>query len=296
MSSARKKKGATHPAGTGGVTYPHAPHAGPFRGRPRCFAPLNASWVGGPPPPAWRRPILALPNPREPTKPGLSLISCTAKTAQRRGLSRPAVAGEPPHPHGFWVYPRPVGDSLPHPADQAKTAPKSHSLPRPWKRSSWPVLRFLATLPRGRGSGEALGLSRTTSTPLGQSQVPGPPKPPTRKGERGRPPGRHPRPFLFQPVMEELGAPPFQGGPFHNAAPGPRLSPGGGGDRFANHASDPITPMRGAGLRFGAEVPGQTIRSKTPAAARPGTAWPRTDLTPYLGVWLEGGLSFYGAA
>ena len=65
-------------------------HAGPA-GDAALLAMLNASWLAGCLPPVWKEAdIQPIPKPREPTKlRPISLLSCTAKTAEKMVLARP---------------------------------------------------------------------------------------------------------------------------------------------------------------------------------------------------------------
>lgn len=84
MATARR--GRETAAGADGVTYSMLAHAG-TAGDAALLALLNASWMAGRLPPAWKD--ADIPKPKEPNsfRP-ISLLSCRGKTAERMVLSR----------------------------------------------------------------------------------------------------------------------------------------------------------------------------------------------------------------
>ncbi|XP_076069251.1 uncharacterized protein LOC143041313 [Oratosquilla oratoria] len=99
---ARAKKGRDTATGADGVTYSMLAHAGPA-GEAALLALMNHSWLVGRLPTTWKRAdIQPIPKPREPSKPRpISLLSCTAKTAERMVLTRLMWRLGPLHPHIF---------------------------------------------------------------------------------------------------------------------------------------------------------------------------------------------------
>ncbi|XP_063854131.1 uncharacterized protein LOC135096523 [Scylla paramamosain] len=97
-----RRRGRDTAAGADGVPYSMLAHAGPA-GDAALLATINASWMAGCLPPAWKEAdIQPIPKPREPTKiRPISLLSCTAKTAERMVLARLQWRVGPSHPHVF---------------------------------------------------------------------------------------------------------------------------------------------------------------------------------------------------
>lgn len=87
-------------AGADGVTY--TMHAG-SSGEAAVLALVNCSWVAGRLPSARKATdIQPIPKPRNPTRPRpISLMSCTAKTAERMVLTHLQWCLGPLHPHVF---------------------------------------------------------------------------------------------------------------------------------------------------------------------------------------------------
>ncbi|XP_076059544.1 uncharacterized protein LOC143036181 [Oratosquilla oratoria] len=109
-----KKRGRDTAAGADGVTYSMIAHAGPA-GDAALLATVNESWMAGCLPPSWKEAdIQPIPKPREPTKlRPISLLSCTAKTAERMVLARLQWRVEPLHPHIFgYTRGRSTADSI----------------------------------------------------------------------------------------------------------------------------------------------------------------------------------------
>ncbi|XP_076042053.1 uncharacterized protein LOC143025957 [Oratosquilla oratoria] len=98
----RAKKGRDTATGADGVTYSMLAHAGPA-GEASLLALMNQSLLVGRHPNTWKRAdIQPIPKPREPSKPRpISLLSCTAKTAERMVLTRLMWRLGPLHPHIF---------------------------------------------------------------------------------------------------------------------------------------------------------------------------------------------------
>ncbi|XP_076044815.1 uncharacterized protein LOC143027414 [Oratosquilla oratoria] len=97
-----KRRGRDAAAGADGVTYSMIAHAGPA-GDAALLATVNESWMAGCLPPSWKEAdIQPIPKPREPTKlRPISLLSCTAKTAERMVLARLQWRVGPLRPHVF---------------------------------------------------------------------------------------------------------------------------------------------------------------------------------------------------
>ncbi|XP_076039453.1 uncharacterized protein LOC143024524 [Oratosquilla oratoria] len=84
-----KRRGRDTAAGADGVTYSMIAHAGPA-GDSALLGTVNESWMAGCLPPSGKEAdIQPIPKPREPTElRPISLLSCTAKTAERMVLAR----------------------------------------------------------------------------------------------------------------------------------------------------------------------------------------------------------------
>ncbi|XP_076041806.1 uncharacterized protein LOC143025691 [Oratosquilla oratoria] len=109
-----KRRGRDTAAGADGVTYSMIAHAGPA-GDAALLATVNESWMAGCLPPSWKEAdIQPIPKPREPTKlRPISLLSCTAKTAERMVLARLQWRVGPLHPHIFgYTRGRSTADSI----------------------------------------------------------------------------------------------------------------------------------------------------------------------------------------
>ncbi|XP_076042108.1 uncharacterized protein LOC143026006 [Oratosquilla oratoria] len=109
-----KRRGRDTAAGADGVTYSMIAHAGPA-GDAALLATVNESWMAGCLPPSWKEAdIQPIPKPREPTKlRPISLLSCTAKTAERVVLARLQWRVGPLHPHIFgYTRGRSTADSI----------------------------------------------------------------------------------------------------------------------------------------------------------------------------------------
>ena len=136
------------------------------------LAMINASWAARRLPPAWKEAdIQPIPKPREPTKlRPISLLSCTAKTAERMVLARLQWRVGPLHPHVFG-YTRGVSTAV---ACQPPPHRSRLSRPREGLRAGQPP--SCVRRPRAEGSarktaGLAAGL---LAAPQRQSQIPGP--------------------------------------------------------------------------------------------------------------------------
>ena len=88
--------------GADGVTYTMLAHAG-ASGEAAVLALINCSWVAGRLPATWKAAdVQPIPKPKEPDRPRpISLMSCTAKTAERMVLTRLQWRLGPLHPHVF---------------------------------------------------------------------------------------------------------------------------------------------------------------------------------------------------
>ncbi|XP_076046411.1 uncharacterized protein LOC143028348 [Oratosquilla oratoria] len=109
-----KRRGRDTAAGADGVTYSMIAHAG-SAGEAALLATVNESWMAGRLPPSWKEAnIQPIPKPREPTKlRPISLLSCTAKTAERMVLARLQWRVGPLHPHIFgYTRGRSTADSI----------------------------------------------------------------------------------------------------------------------------------------------------------------------------------------
>lgn len=97
-----KNRGRDTASGADSMSYSMLAHAGPA-GDAALLAMLNASWIAGHLPPAWKEAnIQPIPKPKEPTKlRPISLLSCTAKTAEEMVLARLQWHIGSCHPHMF---------------------------------------------------------------------------------------------------------------------------------------------------------------------------------------------------
>ncbi|KAG0720443.1 RNA-directed DNA polymerase from mobile element jockey [Chionoecetes opilio] len=277
-------------------------HAGPA-GDAALLATLNASWLAGHLPPAWKEAdIQPIPKPREPTKlRPISLISCTAKTAEIMVLSQLQWRVGALHPHVFSLT-RGVGpaDSLLTLLTQANNCPivtvfldfeKAFELTSPHA--------IHATLARKGIRGRLLAwledyLQHRRARVKFQGH-----KSRYKELENGTPQGGTLSPFLFNLLMEELVALPFQAGTvLLSYADDLALVVTGRGDRLCKtqRALDLITAKcEELGLKISAQKSrAMTIRAANPACQLRvqgiGLAW--TDSYLYLGVWLDRRLSF----
>ncbi|KAG0712910.1 LINE-1 retrotransposable element ORF2 protein [Chionoecetes opilio] len=246
-------------------------HAGPA-GDAALLATLNASWLAGHLPPAWKEAdIQPIPKPREPTKlRPISLISCTAKTAERMVLSRLQWRVGALHPHVFG-FTRGVGtaDSLLTLLTQANNCPTVTvflDLEKAFELASPHAI--LATLARKGIRGRLLAwLEDYLQHRRARVKFQGL-KSRYKELENGTPQGASSARFLFNLLMEELVALPFQAGTvLLSYADDLALVVTGRGDGFANAArSRPHhRQVRGAGPQDLA----QKSRAMTIKAANP---------------------------
>ncbi|KAG0730042.1 hypothetical protein GWK47_029102 [Chionoecetes opilio] len=188
LSSARKK-GRDTAAGTDGVTYSMLAHPGPA-GTPRAST-LNASWLAGHLPPAWKEAdIQPIPKPRDPTKLGLSPSSAARlKQTERMVLSRLQWRVGALHPHVFG-FTRGVGtaDSLLTLLTQANNCPTVTVFLDLEKNVRAGQSSRFSRHPREKGSGEDCSPARgLPPAPSGQVKFQGLKSRPQGKWENGRP-------------------------------------------------------------------------------------------------------------
>ena len=297
-----KRRGRDTAAGADGVLYSMLAHVGPA-GDAALLAVLNASWAAGRLPPAWKEAdIQPIPKPREPTKlRPISLLSCTAKTAERMVLARLRWRVGPLHPHVFG-YTRGVStaDSLLTLLAQANHRPtvvifldleKAFELANP--RAVHAALvqkgvrgRLLAWLRdylqhrRARVKFEGLRSS-------------------SQEFENGTPQGSILSPLLFNLLMEQLVALPFHDGTvLLSYADDLALVVTGRGNKLrrTQQALDLIgAKCEELGLKISAEKSrAMMVRAADPAwqlrVQGVELAW--IDSYQYLGVWVDKRLSF----
>ena len=297
-----KKRGRDTAPGADGVTYAMLAHAGPA-GDAALLATLNASWMAGHLPPAWKEAdIQPIPKPREPTKlRPISLLSCTAKTAERMVHARLQWHVGSLHPHVFG-FTRGVStaDSIITLLTQANHRPtlvvfldleKAFELASPHA--------ILAALVRKGVRGRLLAWlqdylqhrrARVKFQGLKSSY---------KELENGTPQGGILSPLLFNLLMEQLVALPFHDGTvLLSYADDLALVVTGRGNKLrrTQQALDIISSKcEELGLKISAEKSrAMMIKAADPAwqlrAQGVGLAW--TNSYQYLGVWIDKRLSF----
>ncbi|XP_050709221.1 uncharacterized protein LOC126994012 [Eriocheir sinensis] len=268
-----QKRGRDTAAGADGVVYSMLAHAGPA-GEAALLSLLNASWLAGRLPPAWKEAdIQPIPKPREPGKlRPISLTSCTAKTAERMVLSRLQWRVGNLHPHVFG-YTRRVStaDSIITLLTQANHRPTLVvflDLEKAFELAS-PDAILIALVEKGV-RGRLLAwlrdyLHRRRARVRFQGH-----KSSFRELENGTPQGGILSPFLFNILMEQLVALPFREGTvLLSYADDLALVVTGRGNRMdkAQQALDLITEKCEAlGLKISAQTArAMAIRAATPA-------------------------------
>ena len=300
--SSAKKRGRDTAAGADGVTYSMIAHAGPA-GDAALLATLNASWLAGRLPPAWKEAdIQPIPKPRDPAKlRPISLTSCTAKTAERMVLSRLQWRVGALHPHVFG-FTRGVStaDSIITLLTQVNHRPTVAvflDLEKAFELASPHTI--LAALARKGVRGRLLAwlqdyLHHRRARVRFQGH-----RSSFRQLENGTPQGGILSPFLFNVLMEQLVALPFQEGTaLLSYADDLALVVTGRGNKLgrAQQALDLITTTcEELGLQISAQKSrAMMLKARNPAwqlrVQGVGLAW--TDSYQYLGVWIDQRLSF----
>ena len=289
-------------AGADGVTYAMLAHAG-LAGSAAVLSLINVSWCSGRLPLAWKEAdIQPIPKPREPTKMRpISLTSCAAKIAERMVLSRLQWRVGALHPHVFG-FTRGVSTAdsiitLLTEANHRPTIAVFLDLEKAFELASPHAI--LAALVRKGVRGRLLAwlkdyLLHRRARVRFQGH-----KSSFCELENGTPQGGILSPFLFNLLMEQLVALPFQeGAVLLSYADDLALVVSGRGNHIskAQRALDLITAKcEELGLKISAEKSrAMAIRSGSPAnqlhVQGMELAWTRTY--QYLGVWLDSRLSF----
>ncbi|XP_050706570.1 uncharacterized protein LOC126991941 [Eriocheir sinensis] len=262
-------------------------HAGPA-GDAALLALLNASWLAGRLPPAWKdADIQPIPKPKEPNsfRP-ISLLSCTGKTTERMVLSRLQWRMGIPHPNVFGFT-----KAVPPTITVFLDLEKAFELASPHA--------ILTALVRKGIRGRLLAwLQDYLQQRRARVKFQGF-KSSFRGFDNGTPQGGILSPCLFNLLMEQLVALPFrEGTTLLSYADDLALVVTGRGNKLARaqEALDIITDKcEELGLMIS---PGKSramaIRDTTPAAQLRvqgvGLAW--TSSYQYLGVWIDQQLSF----
>ena len=273
-------------------------HCGPAGGAALLLL-VNASWL----PPAWKEAdIQPIPKPRDPAKlRPISLTSCAAKTAERMVLSRLQWRVWPLHPHelGF-TRGSSTADSiitLLMRANHRSTLAVFLDLEKAFELASpHAILTILA----GKGvRGRLLAWLRDYLLHRRARVRYQGHRSSFRELENGTPQGGILSPFLFNLLMEELVALPFQEGvALLSYADDLALVVTGRGDHpsRAQRALDLITAKcEELGIKVSSEKSrAMAIRAPTPPGRLRvqgvGLEWTSSYL--YLGVWLDSRLSF----
>ena len=297
-----KKRGRDTAAGADGVTYSMLAHLGPA-GDAALLATLNASWLAGCLPPVWKEAdIQPIPKPREPTKlRPISLLSCTAKTAEKMVLARLQWRVGPLHRHVFG-YTRGVStaDSILALLAQANHQPTVIIFLDLEKAFELASPHAILTALVGKGvRGHLLAwlrdyLQHRRARVKFQGQ-----RSSLRELENGTPQGGILSPLLFNLLMEQLVSLPFHDDTvLLSYADDLALVVSGRGNKLrrTQHALDLISrKCEELGLKISAEK----SRAMMVKAANPAwqlrvqgvvLAW--TSSYQYLGVWVDKRLSF----
>ena len=297
-----KKRGRDTATGADGVTYSMLTHAGPA-GDAALLAVLNTSWRAGCLPPTWKdADIQPIPKPREPNnfRP-ISLLSCTAKTAERMVLYRLQWRVGRLHPHVFG-FTRGVSTAdclitlLAH-TNNRPTVTVFLDLEKAFELAS-PHAILTALVRKGVRGRLLAWLQDYLRHRRARVKFQGH-KSSYREFENGTPQGGILSPFLFNLLMEQLVALPFREGTILlSYADDLALVVSGRGNQLtrAQQALDLISDKcEELGLKISAEKSrAMAIKATNPACQLRvqgvGLAW--TDSYQYLGVWVDQRLSF----
>ena len=297
-----KKKGRDTATGADGVTYSMLAHAG-LAGEAALLGLINCSWLSGRLPAAWKEAdIQPIPKPKDPTKSRpISLMSCTAKTAERMVLNRLLWRLGSLHPHVFG-FTRGVGtaDSIMALLSQVNNRPAVAvflDLEKAFELAS--AHAILAALVQKGVRGRLLTwlqdylLDRRARVRFqGERSA-------FRRLENGTPQGGVLSPVLFNLLMEQLVSLPFSDGTaLLSYADDLVLVVTGRGNKLvkAQRALDLVTEKcEELGLKVSAEKSeAMMIKAANPAGQlhvqNVGLPWTRTY--QYLGVWIDRGLTF----
>ena len=288
--------------GADGVTYSMLAHAGPA-GDAALLSLLNASWLAGRLPPAWKEAdIQPIPKPREPSKlRPISLTSCAAKSAERMVLSRLQWRVGALHPHVFgFTRGLSTADSIITFLTRVNHRPAVAvflDLEKAFELAS-PHAILAALAGKGVRGRLLVWLQDYLQQRSARVRFQGH-RSSFRELENGTPQGGILSPFLFNLLMEQLVALPFREDTvLLSYADDLALLVTGQGDRLSKtqRALDLVTAKcEELGLKISAEKSrAMAIRTATPAGRLSvqgiGLAW--TDRYLYLGVWVDSRLSF----
>ncbi|KAG0718417.1 putative RNA-directed DNA polymerase from transposon BS [Chionoecetes opilio] len=272
-------------------------------GEKAILALINCSWLTGRLPSEWKAAdIQPLPKPKEPTKPRpISLMSCTAKTAERMVLTRLQWRLGPFHPHVFG-FTKGVGTSdsimaLMSLVDNRPAVAVFLDLEKAFELAC--AHAILAALVQKGIQGRLLAWienylqhrrARVRFQGHGSHY---------RELENGTPQGGILSPSLFNLLMEQLVSLPFREGvALLSYADDLVLVVTGRDDRIvrAQQALDLVSEKcRELGLKISAEKSkAMTIKAATPDCHLlvQDVRLPWTRVYQYLGVWIDRGLTF----
>ncbi|XP_076041976.1 uncharacterized protein LOC143025848 [Oratosquilla oratoria] len=297
-----KRRGRDTAAGADGVTYSMMAHAGPA-GDAALLATVNESWMAGCLPPSWKEAdIQPIPKPREPTKlRPISLLSCTAKTAERMVLARLQWRVGPLHPHIFgYTRGRSTADIILTLLNQVNHRPAIVvflDLEEAFELASPHAI--LAALVRKGVMGRMLAWLRDyLQHRRARVKFQGL-KSSFQRLENGTPQGGILSPFLFNLLMEQLVALPFHNGTILlSYADDLALVVTGRGNKLRK-AQQALDIISGKCEELGLKISAEKSRAMMVRAADPagqlcvqgvGLAW--ANSYQYLGVWVDKWLSF----
>ena len=297
-----KKRGRDTATGADGVTYSMLTHAGPA-GDAALLAVLNTSWRAGCLPPTWKdADIQPIPKPREPNnfRP-ISLLSCTAKTAERMVLYRLQWRVGRLHPHVFG-FTRGVSTAdclitlLAH-TNNRPTVTVFLDLEKAFELAS-PHAILTALVRKGVRGRLLAWLQDYLRHRRARVKFQGH-KSSYREFENGTPQGGILSPFLFNLLMEQLVALPFREGTILlSYADDLALVVSGRGNQLTR-AQQELDLISDKCEELGLKISAEKSRAMMVRAADPAwqlrvqgveLAW--IDSYQYLGVWVDKRLSF----